>query len=261
MSAEARWREEARFFDGVAAGKKESVTRLDPLVVARYRNPGSLHPKEYAFRLLGDLRGKAVLDVGCGEGENCLLLASLGAKVTGIDISPGAIEVARRRAELDQFDIDLVCSPIEAAPLPPRSFDFILCDNVLHHLLEVLGETFEHFRGWLRPGGRIIAIEPVNLSPLVHRVRQLVPIRTEATPGERPLESADIALMRRHVAELRTRTFWLFGRLVRFVLPNGQYEHAPPSRRAAADALALADAAILQRFSSLGAMAVFDGRL
>ena len=54
--------------------------------------------KEFRFLLLGDLRGKTLLDVGCGDSLNVALLAKMGAEVTGLDVSSGAVALARRRA-------------------------------------------------------------------------------------------------------------------------------------------------------------------
>jgi SAM-dependent methyltransferase len=49
----------------------------------------------FFFRLIGDLKGKKVLDAGCGEGHNTRILARGGAMVTGVDISPRMIVHAR----------------------------------------------------------------------------------------------------------------------------------------------------------------------
>ncbi|HZJ71313.1 MAG TPA: methyltransferase domain-containing protein, partial [Planctomycetota bacterium] len=54
----------------------------------------------YAFRALGDLKGKRVLDLGCGAGETTVWLALQGAQVDGVDISPGMVEVTRGLAEV-----------------------------------------------------------------------------------------------------------------------------------------------------------------
>jgi 2-polyprenyl-3-methyl-5-hydroxy-6-metoxy-1,4-benzoquinol methylase len=48
----------------------EAFGPIDPRVVARYRSPGRRYAKEFCCQLIGDLRGKTLLDVGCGEGEN-----------------------------------------------------------------------------------------------------------------------------------------------------------------------------------------------
>src|SRR2546425_13117656 len=49
----------------------------DEANLARYLNPPmhTVYPLEYAYALLGDVRGRTVLDFGCGSGENTLLLA------------------------------------------------------------------------------------------------------------------------------------------------------------------------------------------
>ena len=51
------------------------------------------------FEVLGDVRGKRVLDLGCGHGGITLALIDRGALVTGIDISSGMVDVARRRVQ------------------------------------------------------------------------------------------------------------------------------------------------------------------
>src|SRR5437762_12468076 len=99
---EERWQQEAEFFDEWADVAAHSLQPIDPLSLHRY---GSSRLRrrfniEYRFRVLGSLAGKKVLDVGCGDGINAVLLAKLGAEVTGIDISPKAIELAERRAEI-----------------------------------------------------------------------------------------------------------------------------------------------------------------
>jgi 2-polyprenyl-3-methyl-5-hydroxy-6-metoxy-1,4-benzoquinol methylase len=114
---EQRWKEESSFFDEWA--KNGSVSEISPLTLARY---GSRHlrrrfSKEFRLRLLGDLQGKRVLDIGCGEGGNSALFAKLGAHVVGVDISPRAIELAKERARVNGVagSVELICSPIETA--------------------------------------------------------------------------------------------------------------------------------------------------
>jgi SAM-dependent methyltransferase len=74
--------------------------------VERYLNPPSdtAFPLEYAFWLLGDVRGKTVLDFGCGAGENIVPLVERGARVIGIDISPELLALARQRLALARLE-------------------------------------------------------------------------------------------------------------------------------------------------------------
>src|SRR5579862_381185 len=125
MSEAGQLQQEAQFFDRWAEQSVRTLQPIDPLVIVRYQSPRKLYPKEYCIGLLGDLRGKHILDVGCGEGEDAVLLAKLGATVTGFDVSPGAIEVAKRRAELDGVSdrVSFICAPLMQAQLPWRKFD------------------------------------------------------------------------------------------------------------------------------------------
>src|SRR5689334_2587375 len=69
---QSRWSSEAAFFDRLAESQLESLTPFPSELLERYQ-PGRLRPyfnKEYRFQLLGDVRGRRILDVGCGDGSN-----------------------------------------------------------------------------------------------------------------------------------------------------------------------------------------------
>ena len=263
--AESRRVSEASFFDEFA--RRKTAAQLGPIdqrVVARYRSPGRLWAKELCCRLAGDLAGLRILDVGCGEGENSMLLASLGAKVTGIDISPAAIELARERAELSGLSAstEFICAPLEQAALPEKSFDLIWGDNVLHHVLPVLDESLGILARAAKPNARMLFIEPINLCPALRRIRFLVPVHTEVTPGERPLEQHDLAIIGRHLVGLRKRHFLFLGRLAPFLLPGNRFEEASLLRRALVTSMVAIDSVLLSvpKVEVLGGMSVLYGR-
>jgi 2-polyprenyl-3-methyl-5-hydroxy-6-metoxy-1,4-benzoquinol methylase len=261
-----RWRNEVAFFDQHATERSDGAQPLSRAVVERYacaRQPW-FH-KEYRFRLLGDLTGKKVLDVGSGTGENSILLAYRGADVTGVDISPQSTELAASRASASGVATRtrFVCAPIEAADLEPRSFDVVWCDGILHHVLDDLEGVLASVALWARPGALFLFSEPVNLFPLLRRLRERIPVVTEHTPGERPLLAREVELVRRFVPDLALRHFHMLGRLNRFVLGGWDLENAAARRQAVARALTRIDyaALALPLLRRAGGMAVMHGHL
>jgi SAM-dependent methyltransferase len=202
---------------------------------------------EYRYRVLGDLRGKRVLDVGCGEGTNAVILAKLGAIVTGIDISQGAIDAATQRAKLNGVEsrVRFECSPLELANFQDGEFDIVWGEAILHHLLADLESSLAHLASWTSPDGMMLFAEPVVLSHALRRIRMMVPIRTDATPDERPLETGELSIVSRYLRNAQVRYFDFLGRLDRFVIPNENFEQASRPRQLFSTALRVADYGLL----------------
>ena len=83
---------------------------------------------------LGEVSGKKVIDIGCGEGRFCRLLASLGALVTGIDITEALIERARDLGGTGQTY--LLGDAEDLADVEDDSFDLAVSYIVLVDLLD-----------------------------------------------------------------------------------------------------------------------------
>lgn len=114
----------------------------------------------------------------------------------GVDIDPGLIEMAGRRAELDRVSdrVQLFCGDI--ATIEPKPVDVALCYAVLHHLPDRLGETIPAIRRWLNPGGVFICVEPVCFSPWLDWVSRHVGVPPlPQDPGERKLTEQDLRLI------------------------------------------------------------------
>jgi len=259
----AKLAQEAEFFDRWAKDNGKLLEPIEPAVLDRYRRPGMLYPKEYCFRMVGALYDKRILDVGCGEGENAMILARLGARVTGLDVSSGAISLAKQRAILNHVAdrAKFICAPLTAASLPEDFFDVIWIDNLLHHVLDDLEESVRALLEAAKPGALIICIEPVNLNKTLRKIRFLVPVHTEVTPGERPLEKHDLAILRKIIPDLRTTHFHFLGRLRQFVIPNFRYEKAPWWRQRLADGIHAFDriALSLPVIEQLGGIGILYG--
>jgi len=122
-------------------GKLFSLHRINPL---RF---------EYFSGAAGDLAGKKVLDIGCGGGLLAEKFAGAGASVTGIDLSPVAIEAARKHAGETGLAIDYrVSSPAKLAPEHKEAFEIIVCAEVLEHV-DDLGAFLKDSLSMLKPGG------------------------------------------------------------------------------------------------------------
>jgi SAM-dependent methyltransferase len=78
---------------------------------------------EYAFHLLGDIRGKTILDLGCGKGENLIPLAKRGGNVIGIDISPELVRLAEARIRSSGVKADVAVGSAYETGLPDESVD------------------------------------------------------------------------------------------------------------------------------------------
>lgn len=105
------------------------------------------------WRMLGDVAGCDVLDLGCGTGYLAIKLAFRGARVVGVDHSPAMIEVARRNASEARAEVRLeVCSAADLAPFDDAQFDCVACNYVLMDVADMRAVVREAFRV-LRPGG------------------------------------------------------------------------------------------------------------
>ncbi|MDR2998129.1 MAG: methyltransferase domain-containing protein [Microbacterium sp.] len=116
------------------------------LVNAYYERPAMID-------LAGDVRGRRILDAGCGSGPLSAALRERGAEMTGIDGSPAMLDLARARLGAD---VPLQLADLaEPLPFPDDSFDDVVASLVLHYLPDWAAALAE-LRRVLKPGGRLI---------------------------------------------------------------------------------------------------------
>jgi ubiquinone/menaquinone biosynthesis C-methylase UbiE len=153
-----------------------------------------------------DVDGKDVLDYGCGAGDLTLELLKRGADVTGLDISPGMVELARQRIglHLPGREGTLVAGNAEATGLRDGSFDVIVGKWILHHV--AVDAACRELRRLLRSGGTALFIENQSTNPLLRLARNRIAgrfgIPRYGTEDEHPLNDDDFAAMRRHFSRV-----------------------------------------------------------
>lgn len=84
---------------------------------------------EASARLLGEVRGHRVLELGCGAAQWSVALAKTGAKVLGLDNSERQLEHARRAMEGAGVEFPLLHASAEDVPLPDESLDVVFADH------------------------------------------------------------------------------------------------------------------------------------
>lgn len=165
-----------------------------------------------------------VLDFGCGaDAAVAMRLAEAGRRVSAFDLSPVAIEQARRRARERGLDahIEFHVMNAEALEFPDRSFDLVCGTGVLHHL--DMRSAFGEVARILKPHGRALFVEPMGHNPVVNLYRRLTP--SQRTEDEHPLRMDDLELAREYF-EHADADFFALSSLLALPIP-----HARRSRR------------------------------
>lgn len=192
---------------------------------------GTLNWALYTYLRSLYLKGKTVLVIGCGFGEDALRAARLGARVFAFDLSPESIEIARERARRDALAIDFREAPAEKLPYEDGQFDVVLAHDVLHHC--DVAATVAEIGRVIKPGGMLVVsevyshslTEVVRRSGLVERV--LYPLMQRMiygsrepyiTDDEHKMSEVDMRVVMAPMSDILHKAYFNF--LVRRVLPD-----------------------------------------
>ena len=147
--------------DNAAAWDRRSATYQAaahlPTDVAHY---GPDIPTETELRLLGDLKGKRVLELGCGGAQCSIAFAKQGASAIGVDFSPEQIGHARRLAEREGVKIELHEGDLaDLAFLRGDSIDMAFSSYAFGYV-EDLGRVFRQVHRVLKVGAPLVFSMP-----------------------------------------------------------------------------------------------------
>lgn len=144
----------------ISGSEATPLPNLGPDVYAQWRASGIGAITEQLQRrlilsLLGDVKGRHVLDVGCGDGDLAVELRRRGAIVTGIDPSSDMIEAARARAKREGVQVDFCLGAAESIPFAGERFDAVVAMTILCFVTNV-DPVFGEIARVLRPGGALV---------------------------------------------------------------------------------------------------------
>ena len=141
-------------------------------------------PADDDLRLCGDVTGKRVLDLGCGAGENAVVLAGRGAHVIAVDASAGRLAAARRLADAAEVRVEWhQCDASDLAFLRADSIDLALATGLIGEV-DDLDRLLRQVHRVLRPG-----------APFVFSFDHPVALclgRDEVAPGALPLGAREL---------------------------------------------------------------------
>lgn len=127
---------------------------------------GPISPGEVDLKLLGNVKGKDVLEIGCGGGQNAIVLKKWGARSVGIDLSREQLEVARKLAKKERVKIPFYRGTMEdLSRFSDESFDIILSAFGVGYT-DNLAKTFEEVHRVLRRNGLFVF---ADTHPIVDR--------------------------------------------------------------------------------------------
>ena len=152
---------------------------------------------DYMISEMGAPDSGTVLEIGCGRGLNTYLLArKTGLSVLGTDLCVPFIGEANRRYQLPNLRF-AVLDFNHTAEFQGETFDAIVGNGILHHLYRRLGDALTNMRRLLKPGGRIVFLEPNIYHPYVGAIFRFPYFRRLAR-----LEPDEMAFSKRYVGEL-----------------------------------------------------------
>lgn len=138
---------------------------------------------EHLFRTeLGAKPGMLALDAGCGPGIFSIVLARLGCRVTGMDLSPEMLEYAGANAKSRGLEADFRLGDVTDPGMEPSSLDLIVSRCVLWNL-PAPAEAYRRWMSLLKPGGRLLVIDGNHYLHLFDERYALWALRSAPAPG------------------------------------------------------------------------------
>lgn len=203
---------EEKFHDEWASSVDPSGVKVDGL-----ENVCTLPEIRYIISKIGkeNLKGKKILEIGCGCGETSVYFAKCGANVVATDISQGMVDLAFRVADFNNVTIEGQSCSADALPFEDNSFDIVYAANVLHHV--DIDKTLKEIKRVLKSNsgkgsGIFICWDPIKYNPAINIYRRLAGgVRTE---DEHPIDREYLKKIKTNFLNVNNKGFWLLTNLI-----------------------------------------------
>ncbi len=173
---DAEWRDLRGLFPVDAGAVRRGAAA--PAEDAWCKNFDFLRLKDFALHLLDVRPGMAILDLGCAYGAQMIYAGLQGAAMSGIDLDPVRVAMARRKLTASGLSGDARVGDATALPFEDGRFDGVLSSDFHEHLSH--GQqiaVFRESRRVLKPGGRLVLKTPnlnyLTLATWIKRLRAL----------------------------------------------------------------------------------------
>lgn len=167
---------------------------------------GSTAPENrFILSRIGNVRGKYILDLGCGAGENSVYFARRGARCVAADYSSGMVQTALRLAE--DYNVSISGRIIDAMNIdfPDDTFDIVYAANLMHHVDAAV--CIKEAHRVLKPGGLACFWDPLKHNPIINVYRRVA--NQVRTSDERPLDIGIVHDFEIMFSKVEYDTFWL----------------------------------------------------
>ncbi|MBI3485309.1 methyltransferase domain-containing protein [Candidatus Daviesbacteria bacterium] len=172
------------------------------------------HWEKWQNRVLDDLTGKHILEIGPGPGKLLLKLAKKGYTVAGVEIRPGMAYEARRRLKGAGFDVDIFHQSAHKLPFKNETFDCIVGTFVMSEI-EDLDEAIKEMKRVLKKKGKVIIIAgsvPQNNNFMARLIFRLINIGSI-----RPFGRDNAEYFQKHGFEVKRHDFGPFNMINKVV--------------------------------------------
>ncbi|UCC20463.1 MAG: class I SAM-dependent methyltransferase [Promethearchaeota archaeon] len=158
-------------------------------------------------KALGNVKGKKVLDVGCGRGRLSFYLAQNGANVVGIDLSKNFIDFCNKKLKKSNLQIDFKVMNAQIPDFEDNMFDIIVGSRIIHHLPDI-ELFFRECKRLLKKKGFITFIEPLKRNPIVEMNRRHLNPKGR-TIHEHPLLISDIMKVKKMFGNIKHSEYYI----------------------------------------------------